>query len=45
MTQPGVHITTLENPLKYTPAQIDRAAAIAHVLNRGLFVLIEAPKR
>jgi hypothetical protein len=45
MQIPGCHIATLGNPALYSAAQIDRAAAIAYVLNRGQFVLVEAPKR
>lgn len=41
---PGAHIVMLANPIHYLPSQIDRAAAIAHVLHRGQFVLCEAPK-
>ena len=42
---PGAHIVTLYNPVGYTPAQIDRACAIAHLLQRGQFVLCEVPRR
>jgi len=35
MTIPGAH----------APAQIEKAAAIAHALQRGQFVLIEPPRR
>ena len=43
MQIPGAHIVTLHNPVQYTSAQIDRAAAIAHTLQRGQFVLCELP--
>lgn len=42
---PGVHIETLENPIIYTWQQIDRAVAIANMLNRGKLVLCERPQR
>jgi hypothetical protein len=42
---PGVHIETLHNPCRYTYAQIERACYIAQVLNRGIFMLLEPPKR
>jgi hypothetical protein len=45
MQIPGVHIETLQNPTRYTPAQIERACAIAHALNRGKMVLVEPPQR
>jgi hypothetical protein len=45
MQIPGAHIVTLHNPVSYTPAQIDQAAAIAHTLKRGQFVLCEPPRR
>jgi hypothetical protein len=41
----GVHIETLENPARYTRAQIELAAAVADALDRGKFVLVEPPKR
>jgi hypothetical protein len=45
MQIPGVHIETLHNPVRYTYAQIERACAIAQLLNRGKLVLIEPPRR
>ncbi len=42
---PGAHLVTLYNPVGYTPAQIDKACAIAHLLQRGQFVLCEVPRR
>ena len=45
MQIPGVHIETLHNPVRYTYAQIEKACAIAQVLNRGKLVLVEPPRR
>jgi hypothetical protein len=45
MQIPGAHIVTLHNPGRYTSAQIDKAAAIAHTLQRGQFILCEPPRR
>jgi hypothetical protein len=45
MQIPGVHIETLHNPVRYTYAQIERACAIAQMLNRGKLVLVEPPRR
>jgi len=45
MPIPGVHIETLHNPVKYTYAQIEKACALAQVLNRGKLVLVEPPRR
>jgi hypothetical protein len=45
MQIPGAHIVTLHNPVTYNPAQIDKAAVIAHTLKRGQFVLCEPPRR
>lgn len=42
---PGAHIVTIHDPVTYTPAQIDKAAAIAHILQRGQFLLCEPPRR
>jgi hypothetical protein len=41
----GVHIETLHNPTRYTYAQIEKACAMAQMLNRGKFVLVEPPRR
>jgi hypothetical protein len=41
----GVHIETLQNPIRYTYAQIERACSIAQALNRGKLVLVEPPQR
>jgi hypothetical protein len=45
MQIPGVHIETLHNPVRYTYAQIEKACAIAQLLNRGKLVLVEPPRR
>jgi hypothetical protein len=45
MQMPGVHIETIDNPCRYTYAQIDRACAIAQRLGRGKLILVESPKR
>lgn len=42
---PGVNIETLFSPSRYTYAQLDRACAIAHALNRGRLILCEPPAR
>jgi hypothetical protein len=44
MLVPGVHIETLHNPARYTPEQIEKACAIAQLLDRGKFVLVEPPQ-
>ena len=45
MQIPGVQIETLDNPRRYTYAQIERAQAIAQRLGRGKLVLVEPPER
>jgi hypothetical protein len=45
MQIPGVHIETLHNPVRYTYSQIEKACAIAQMLNRGKLVLVEPPRR
>ena len=45
MQIPGVHIETLQNPVRYSPAQIEKACALAQLLDRGKLVLVEPPKR
>ena len=45
MATPGVHIETLHDPARYTPVQIEKACALAAMLNRGKRVLVEAPLR
>lgn len=42
---PGSWIETLACPTAYTPAQIEKAAVVAHLLGRGRFVLVEPPCR
>jgi hypothetical protein len=43
MPFPGVYIETLHNPARYTYAQVDTACAVAQLLRRGKFVLVEPP--
>jgi len=38
-----IQIETIEEPERYTHGQIQRACAIAQLLGRGKFVLVEAP--
>jgi hypothetical protein len=45
MPVPGVHIQTLQSPSLYDWRQIEAACAVAQLMNRGKFVLVEAPKR
>ena len=45
MQIPGVHIETIQNPCRYTYAQIETACGIARRLARGKLVLVEPPKR
>jgi hypothetical protein len=45
MQIPGVHIETLQNPVRYSYAQLERACVIAQLLNRGKLVLTEPPGR
>jgi len=45
MASPGVHIETLHDPAHYTPIQIEKACAVASMLNRGKLVLVEPPRR
>jgi hypothetical protein len=45
MLIPGVHVETLHDPVRYAYVQIEKACAIAQVLNRGKFVLLEPPQR
>jgi hypothetical protein len=45
MQIPGVHIETLHNPTRYSFAQIERACALAALLNRGKLVLVEPPRQ
>jgi hypothetical protein len=41
----SILIETLDNPLRYTTEQLDRAKRIAEVLARGRLVLCEMPGR
>jgi hypothetical protein len=43
MPVPDVRIETIDEPARYSFAQIARACTIAHVLGRGRFVLLEPP--
>ena len=45
MLIPGVHVETVHDPVRYAYAQIEQACAIARMLNRGRFVLVEPPRR
>jgi hypothetical protein len=45
MQVPGVHLETLHNPVRYSPEQIEKACAIAQLLDRGKLVLVEPPQR
>jgi hypothetical protein len=45
MLIPDVNVETLHNPVRYSHAQIAKACAVAHALNRGRLVLVEAPER
>jgi hypothetical protein len=38
-----IQIETIDEPDRYTHAQIERARAIAQLLGRGRFVLAETP--
>jgi hypothetical protein len=38
-------VSTLHNPVRYTYAQIEKACALAQVLDRGKLVLVEPPRR
>jgi hypothetical protein len=42
---PEIHVETVDNPLRYSYAQIERACRIAQVLKRGRFVLAERAAR
>jgi len=44
MPVPDIRVETIDEPVRYTFAQIARACTIAHVLNRGKLVLIEPPE-
>ena len=38
-----IHVETLHDPARYTSAQVECAAQIAHALGRGRLVLCEPP--
>jgi hypothetical protein len=40
-----IRVETLHDPLRYTSAQVERAAQIAEALGRGRLVLCEPPRR
>ena len=44
MQVPGIHVETLEDPSRYSAAQIELACALAQMLNRGKLVLLEPPE-
>jgi len=41
----GVHIETIQNPVRYTYAQIEQACKVAAALGRGKLILAEPPRR
>ena len=45
MSGPGEWIETVQNPVRYLPEQIDRAAWIAWCMRTYRFVLVEPPDR
>ena len=45
MHLPEIHVQMIDDPLRYSVAQIERALLVAHALSRGRFVLIERPAR
>ena len=45
MSLPEIHVETVDDPLRYSFAQIERACRIAQALNRGRLVLAEPPVR
>jgi hypothetical protein len=42
---PVVHIDTIQNPVRYTYAQIEQACRVAAALGRGKLILAEPPRR
>jgi hypothetical protein len=42
---PELRIETLQNPMRYTHAQIAKACTIAQALDRGRLLLVEPPGR
>lgn len=45
MSLPDTHVETVDDPLRYSVAQIERACRIAHALRRGRLILAERPAR
>jgi hypothetical protein len=45
MHLPEIHVQMIDDPLRYSAAQIERALLVAHALNRGRLVLTERPAR
>ena len=45
MSVPEIHLETVDDPLRYSFVQIERACRIAQALNRGRFLLAERPSR
>ena len=45
MDIPELRVETLQNPMRYTHAQIAKACALAQALNRGRLLLVEPPGR
>jgi hypothetical protein len=45
VSPPDVYVETVDDPLRYSFAQIERACRIAQALSRGRFVLVERPAR
>ena len=43
MPNPDLWIETLQNPRRYSQAQLDRALVVAFALGRGTLVLAEPP--
>jgi hypothetical protein len=41
----SILIETLDNPLRYTTEQLDRAWRVAEILGRGRLILCETPGR
>jgi hypothetical protein len=40
-----IQVETLQDPLRYTPGQLERARRLAALLGRGRLVLCETPAR
>ena len=45
MSLPEIHVETVDDPVRYSFAQIERACALAALLNRGKLVLVEPPRQ